>query len=168
MKKQILFASAILLFGFVSAQAQKITLPSECAKILDRNFKGWKMTKVSQDVADWFKKSKYAYSPNLIKGDFNGDAKTDYAVLIEQTIDSQPRNSTIVFLNSAKGYKMFNIEGGDGDYLVFEKKGNKAFDHEKNKTFVYKTDAVTVGIWEKAATSYIWRSGKFVGIVTSD
>lgn len=158
----------ILLFIFAPAKAQKITLPSECVKILDRKFKGWKMAQVSKDVAAWFKKAKYAYTPNLIKGDFDGDAKTDYVVLIHQTIDSQPMNSTIVFLHSAKGYKMFNLEGGDGDYLVFEKKGNKAFDHEKNKSFTYKTDAVTVGIWEKATTSYIWKNGKFVGIVTSD
>lgn len=126
------------------------------------------MAKVNKDVSDWLKKSKHPFAPNLIKGDFNGDAKIDFAVLIRQVVDSQPTNSTIVFINSAKGYKMFNLEGGDGDYLVFEKKGKKAFDHEKNKSFIYETDAVTVGIWEKAATSYIWKDGKFIGIVTSD
>lgn len=168
MKKYIIFNLAVLLFGFASVQAQRITLPAECARILDQKFKGWKMAKVNKEVADWLKKSKLPFAPNLIKGDFDGDAKTDFAVLIQQTVDSQPMNSTIVFMKSAKSYKIFSLKGSDGDYLVFEKKGNKAFDHEKNKGFVYKTDAVTVGIWEKAATSYIWKNGKFVGIVTSD
>lgn len=168
MKKYILFILSVLLFSFAPVKAQKITLPAECAKILDQKFKGWKMAKVNKDMADWFKKSKHPFAPNLIKGDFDGDAKFDFTVLIRQLIDSQPKISTIVFMNSAKGYKMFNLEGGDGDYLIFEKKGKKAFDHEKNKSFIYKTDAVTGGIWEKAATSYIWENGKFVGIVTSD
>ncbi len=168
MKKYILFSVSVLLLSFAPTKAQKITLPAECAKILDQNFKGWKMAKVNKDAADWFRKSKHSFAPNLIKGDFDGNAKTDFAVLIQQAVDSQPTNSTIVFMNSAKGYKMLNLEGGDGDYLIFEKKGRKAFDHEKNKSFIYKSDAVTVGIWEKAATSYIWKNGKFVGIVTSD
>ena len=168
MKKYILLGLLVLLFSFAPVKAQKITLPAECAKILDQRFKGWKPAKVNKDAADWFKKSKYSYAPNLIKGDFDGDAKIDFVVLIQQVIDAKPTNSTIVFMNSAKGYKMLNLEGGDGDYLVFEKKGKKAFDHEQNKTFVYKTDAVTVGIWEKSATSYVWKNGKFIGIVTSD
>lgn len=168
MKKYILFGLVTLIFPLMSINAQKITLPAACAKILDKEFKGWKMAEVNKAAADWIKRSKKPFAPNLIKGDFDGNGKTDYAVMIQRENNAQPAISTVVFLHSAKGYKMFDLEGGDGDYIVLEKKGTRAFDHDKNKGFAHKYDAVSVGIWEKAATSYIWKNGKFNGVITSD
>ena len=129
--------------------------------------KWWKLIK---EVAAWFKKSKQSFEPNLIKGDFDGDAKPDFAVLIQQGVDanSLPNIFGVVFLKSATGYTSIKLEGSDGDFISFEKKGTKNLDIEKNKSFVLKTDAIFVGIWEKGGISYMWKNGKFVGIVTSD
>jgi len=168
MKKYILFGLLAMLFTFVPVKARNITLPTGCAKLLDQKFKGWEMATVNKDIAEWFKTSNHPFQPNLIKGDFNGDAKTDFAVMIQRSVDSQPTNSTIVFIKSSKGYKMFELENGDGDYILFDRKGTTAFDHEKNRSFKYRTDAVTVGLWEKSAVSHIWRNGKFVGVFVSD
>ncbi len=84
MKKTLLLL-LLLYVGFTSIQAQSIRLPNECKKNLNKNFKGWKLSQVPKDVSKYHKEKKFPFEPNLIKGDWNGDGRIDYAVLIEQS-----------------------------------------------------------------------------------
>ncbi len=118
-------------------------------------------------------KNNFPYSPNFIKGDWNGDGKIDYAVLIEQgkLENSQSevigeRRFTVAFVRTQKSFKYFQFDGGD--YIELMKKGSKDYNYETDKNFRYKTDAIFDGIWEKAGVSYVWERGKFIEIITSD
>ena len=168
-KFTIVFSLLFICLFSISAAAEN--LPSECQKILDKQFSGWKMATVSSAITDYFRTEKISDAPNLIKGDWNGDGKTDYAALIEygsEKIEDKmmPQTWTIAFLKTAKGYSFYKLEGGD--YLQAVKKGTKGYDHDKQKAFVYRTDAITSNIWEKSATSYIWEKSKFKSVITSD
>jgi hypothetical protein len=160
--KKLLFLLFFVCAGFTFIEAKPIRLPNECKKILDKNFRGWKFGKIPKEVTDYHKKEKHPFEPYLIKGDWNGDGKIDYAVLIE----SQKKNKTIAFIRLRTKYKHYNLEGGD--YIQVFKKGEKDYSYDSDKNFIYKNDSIFVGIGECCGSSYIWRKGKFFGIVTSD
>jgi len=169
------FILIFLLFSLAGfSQAQSGGLPASCRKILDKNFRGWKFAKISGEIQKHLREN---ISPdtrgNLISGDWNGDGKTDYAALIEHGEDvlndrmKLKRNLAVAFVRSGKTYKHSVLDTA-GDYIAFEKKGAKAYDYDTQSGIRFKTDAVFVGIWEKAGRSYVWRRGKFIYFQTSD
>jgi hypothetical protein len=48
------------------------------------------------------------------------------------------------------------------------KKGERDYNYGTGKNFIYKMDAIFVGLGECCGSSYIWQKGKFISIVTSD
>ncbi len=112
--KKLLILLLFCCFSFISVQARSIQLPDVCKKLLDKNFQGWKIAEVSKEITDYHKKKKFSFKPNLIKADWNGDGKSDYAVLIEQgkLKNSQgkiirKRRLTIAFVKVREGFKYF-------------------------------------------------------------
>lgn len=185
--KKLLIGSLILLClsGIVLAQkagkkptpkpiAQKpaiLDLPEGCKFLLDRNLPGWRLVAISPEIKNFHQKNKYPFEPNLIRGDWNGDGKLDYAALIGPRLKTDggggdPSSHLTIFVQTDAGWKYFEFEGGDA--LVVAKKGSKGFDHDTKQAFTYQTDAVTDMIWEKSATTYLWKDNKFIQIVTSD
>lgn len=140
--------------SFTTIKAQNIKLPADCKKILKSEFRSY------QPAPD---------KANLIKGDWNGDGKIDYAVLIKRKQNRDEDSSdtlTIAFLRSAKSFRHYILEGGD--YLDVMKKGVKDYSYDWQRNFRYKNDAIFVGVGECCGSSYIWRNGKFISTVTSD
>jgi hypothetical protein len=170
-KNKLILTLALSYICLVATNAMSLDLPVECKQILDKKYSGWKMATISKDVSDYFLKEKMADSPNLVKGDWNGDGNADYAVLINYGTEkiegkSMPMSWTIAFIKNATGYTSYKLEGGD--YIQTVKKGKKGFDHDTKKPLTYKTDAILSAIWEKSGTSYVWEKGKFKSIITSD
>lgn len=152
----------LLCVGVTFSQAQSIRLPNDCRKILNKSFPAWKFAQVPEAVSQYHKENKSPFKPYLVRGDWNGDGKIDYAALIEY----RKTTRTIAFVRLQTKYKHYNLEGGD--YIQVFKKGEKDYSYTSHKNFVYKNDSIFVGIGECCGSSYIWRRGKFVGIVTSD
>jgi hypothetical protein len=172
MKRIILILMVVFANNFL-AEAQEISLPKECGQILDKKYKGWKMADIPLMILNWHKNSKQPFNPNLIKGDWDGDGKMDYAALIEKGKLRSPNGMnaptlyTVAFIKRANSYSFYKLDE-NSDFIGLAKKGDKGYDYETGKTFTYKNDAIFSGIFEKAGTSFIWRKGKFVGIATSD
>lgn len=169
----------LLLFLFHAAfsvnQAQTLELPDECKEILDKNYQGWKFAKVRDDIIDYFRRENLPYQLNLIKGDWNGDGKTDFAALVEhgklknyQGDITGNERFTIAFVRVRDGYRHFVLDNGGGDYITLMKKGAKDYNYETDKNFQYKTDAIFDGYFEKGGVSYVWKNKKFRMIATSD
>ncbi len=169
----------LVAFFLVSACAivsfsQNQQLPDKCRKILDTNFRGWKSKEISVDIKNYLQK----YEPknadgNFIAGDWNGDGKKDFAVLINhgsETLNDGtklPRDVSVAFVSVGKSYKYFVLDTF-GDYIALSKKGTKAYDYESQSGIRFSNDAVSVGLWEKSAVSYVWRKNKFIRFTTSD
>lgn len=171
--KRFVLLCCIAYFGISFVQAQSIKLPQECKKILNKNFRGWEIAKVPEEVSKFFRDKRFSFQPNLIKGDWNGDGKTDYAVLIKQgslyNYLGEPyaeRRFMVAFVKTKKGFKYFRFDGSE--YIALIKKGAQDYDYETDKKFRYRRDAIFDGFWEKAGVSYVWEKGKFRVIATSD
>lgn len=165
---EIKIVSLLLFFiciGIISSQGQTIKLPIDCQKILKNRFPSWKLAEVETGIIEYFNRERAFEQPNLIKGDWNGDSKKDYAVLLQNKNNSEER-IIVVLIKTRKSYKDYILEAND--CLMSIKKGKKGYDFESKKSFRYKNDAIFSYLWEKAGISYVWEKGKFRAVSTSD
>lgn len=169
------FVTGFLLFVFSAVSlAQNKTLPDDCRKILDENFRGWKFKKILPEIQKFLRESyPKNVEGNFVSGDWNGDGKTDYAVLIDHGNHilndgtKLSRDVSIAFVRRGNTFRYFVLDTS-GDYLAFEKKGTTAYDHNTQSGIRFSNDAISVGLWEKSARAYVWRKNKFIYFATSD
>ena len=156
-------------------QGALVTLPASMKSILDRTFPGWSYLPVDDEIRKFLKEyvSEYA-RPDLISGDFDGNSRTDFAVLIEENTRSPKRAGIdmrkarlVVFLTKAAGFQIKVLEP-EGAYLVLMKRGDWDYSYETDQYFTYQNDAIFAGIFEKGGTSYVYQKGRFRSIITSD
>lgn len=175
-------ASLLLLLHFllipISASGQELSnqLPRTIQTSLNERFRGWNFAEVTEEI-DRFLKERGA-RPELIKGDFDGDARLDYAVLIVygrvfngvgEVIGK--KESVIAFLRRGKGFRSYVLETNPSNpefYLALAKKGGDGYDFHADKRFKYRSDAIAVAFFEKAGGSYIYKNGRFRYLTTSD
>ncbi len=156
MKKAFIILVVILIASFV-AEAQ--TLPTKAKTYLKNNYGGWEIAK--------FNKVEYQENKSVAKGDFNGDGKTDYAVVITK----DERVYTLVLFASKNSFKAFNLlaQSPDEHWIAgigIVKKGDKldvfTDQQELVKTFRLKTDGVYLYDGEGHGQTYYWQGGKFL------
>ena len=169
----LLLAPATALSGDKSEQ-----LPGAVKSALDRRFTGWRFSEVSGEVRQFLRERHPGARPDLIKGDFDGDGRTDYAVLIEhENFDRRGTSIThfverLAFLRRGSGYKLFILEKGTPAspelYLRLAEKGAQGYNFHTDKKFRYPHDSIGVGYFGKAGGTYIYRRGRFRYVVESD
>lgn len=159
----------IICFGCLtvsSIRAAPFNLPKGCKNFLNERFRSWKLADIKTGgIVEYYKRERRFERPNLIRGDFDGDGRTDYAALLENKNNAE-NMITVVLMRRQNGYKTYILEAAD--CLMSVKKGEKDYDHEAQRSFRYKRDAIFSCFWEKGGSSYIFERGKFRAIVTSD
>jgi len=149
-------------------------LPHAIKVLLDKSFAGWQFPEVSDDdcqsVKTWGGKEAYA---QLIQGDFDGDGRLDYAVLIEygsirdRGVVIAARTYIVVFLHDQNKYKMKIVAREGGGCLQLMRKGDSDYDYEAQREFTYQQDTIMSG-FGMGGMSYLYENGKFRAIITSD
>jgi hypothetical protein len=175
--------SLILLLCFLSLAApalcaQREELPPDVTLILDTKYPGWRFSQVNDDVRQFFKERFPNAYPNLVKGDFDGNGKTDYAVLIEHTNFDKTGKSfthvveTLAFLRKGDGYRLYVLEESKPAdlelYLNLARRGEEGSDFQTEKKYRYANDSISVSYFEKAGGTYIYDRGKFRYVLESD
>jgi hypothetical protein len=150
-------------------------LPHPIKVLLDRNFPGWQFPAVSEDdcqsVKSWGGRDALA---QLIQGDFDGDSRLDYAVLIESEsgtddrgLVSRPTIYIVAFLAKPNGFKMRIVTHDGGGCLQLMRKGDGDYDYDAQRKFTYSQDTIFSGMG-MGGSSYLYEHGKFRGSVTGD
>ena len=173
MKLAVALLICILSAQSIWAHNQVDKLPSSARLQLNRRFPGWKFAEVSPEVRQLFETEMKGKSPALVKGDFDGNEKPDYAVLIwhgklRYGDVSWPRPFLVVFLQKGWGYRMYVIKDPEGEYLSVAKRGEKDFNYDEQKEITYANDAILTSIFEKAGSSYVYEKGRFRSFISSD
>jgi len=153
-------------------------LPRAVTSALDRRFPGWRFSEVSGDVRQFLRERRPGARPDLIRGDFDGDGRTDYAVLIEHgNFDKRGKSfarvvEQLAFLRRGSGYKLSTLESSAPAnpelYLTLAEKGAEGFDFHTRTKFRYPHDSIRVSYFEKAGGTYIYRGGRFRYVLESD
>ena len=150
-------------------------LPLPIKVLLNRNFPGWSFPEVSEDdcyaVRECGGLEAFA---QMIKGDFNGDGLTDYAVLIQQSAEANDKGvakplivQIVAFFRKPGGYKMHLVTSEGGNDLILMPKGESDYDYGAERDFTYPRDSILSGMG-MGGTSYIWENGRFRALTTSD
>lgn len=140
----------LLLAAATSWAQTPADLPSPLRAALDREYPAWSFGSIHPEVLSYFKGKRRF--PNLIAGDFDGDGNRDYAVKIATTQNAARVQRIIAFLRRGKDFLPHVLDTAPENSITFlwlAAKGTKGFDHESEKEFVYKNDAVTLGFFEK-------------------
>jgi hypothetical protein len=157
MKRIYVILTIILSAAFV-ADAQ--TVPAKVKTYLSKNYPNWVITK------QWIPSAYGEPAPDIKaidKGDFNGDGKLDYAVIITK----DDRRYVIALIAAKNSYKAYNLLA-DGWALGIGtvKKGTKISSEHINgrtKSFKLKNDGVGLRDDETGRTYYL-ENGKFLWI----
>lgn len=150
-------------------------LPLPIKVLLNGNFPGWSFPEVSEDdcyaVRECGGLDAYA---QMIKGDFNGDGLTDYAVLIQRSAEANDKGvakplsvDIVAFFRKTGGFKMYPVTSEGGNALILMRKGESDYDYEGERDFTYPRDSILSGEG-MGGTSYIWENGRFRALITSD
>jgi hypothetical protein len=174
LKVKIRFGLSLILFLLffpllLHGQSTPVGIPSAIKIILNRNYPGWKMGAVSIEVDNFFKGKKFNFMPVLVSGDFDGDGRADYAI----KINYKRKWHAILFLARGGNYKEYVLLAGENFpdldvYFSLNKKGEKGFNFETGKHFIYQNDAVEIGFYGKASIAYVYQDGSFNKVFTSD
>ncbi|MFI5378676.1 MAG: hypothetical protein ACHRHE_05225 [Tepidisphaerales bacterium] len=137
-------------------------LPPAVLSLLNHDHAGWEFARVPRDTARFFAKTYPGRSPVVIRGDFDGNGRLDYAALV--TVAGQSR--VLVFLRQpGGGWKQTSLEGG-WDYLLARPRGATVGVHEPGVTL--KTDAIEGNLFEKSAWTFHLEKDVWQKVCTSD
>ena len=149
-------------------------LPTSIRKMLNNRYPGWKFVDVSDEVQQFLNQEMKGASPVVVKGDFDGNHRLDYAVLIHHgdlVYEGKvigPRHLLVVFLRRAAGYKVHVIREPNGQYIGLAKKGSHDYNYTAQKEITYVNDSIMTVIPEKGGSSYVYWKGRFYSFISSD
>lgn len=146
---------AIVFMASIIAGAQ--TLPVKVEKFLKKNYPGWQIGE-SRQIDE---KSRKAFE----KGDFNGDGKTDYAVLITKN----DRIYALALIASKNSFRAYNLlaQNSENRWIAginIMPKGSLVEFEEPitpGKSFTLKTDGIELYDGERHGTVFYWLDGRF-------
>ena len=153
-----------LFFAVAHQTIQAQALPAGVKTKLNKSYTGWRLH--SGDPV--------CQSRAVMSGDFDGNGKTDYAVMFKKG----HLGYIIAFLAAGADYKVVVLESGAADdmkhsYLSVAKKGESYAgvidgDFDKAETKKLKTDVPVGGTCEASEYFYVYGNGKFKQVFTSD
>jgi hypothetical protein len=151
-------------------------LPNEIKASLDTQFPAWTFVDnyyIFDALDGELKQKEYQFDSNFIIGDFDGDNHQDYAIQITNPDQLDSTDLVLAFLWRPGGFKQFLLESmrhfyPTDEYLWLSRKGTQGYNVESDGNLIFPRDAITIEIWEKASTSYIYSHGEFTRIVTGD
>lgn len=107
MKSVSLCLGLLLWLGAVVACAREVPhVPAAIRALLDKEYQGWRLAEVSQEVKTYVALRRVTFSPNLLVADFNGDGKKDYSPMVEH----RRRLAVLVFVNRGRGFTRHMLE----------------------------------------------------------
>lgn len=154
MKTRLILVSFLLIIATAQTTVAQ-TLPAAIKSYLNKNYKGWKLSPTTEGCG-------MDVNNGVVKGNFNGDQKTDFAVKFTRG----KKGYILAFLAQGASYKPFvlhntNAEEVKNSSLSVWKKGTR-FELGEQNVFV-KYDAPTDFQCESDVGGiHLYKNGKFV------
>lgn len=156
------------------AQTNEERLRHTCEAQITAKFKQWRFAAVTAEVAA-AAKSRHQ-NPTMTSGDFDGNGRTDVALLIQVGSSPDPdypgRLDSLhiaVCLDRKSRVELYVIDKPYcGDGILRTPKGGAYYDFATEKFGTYLLDGVNAYCFEKAGATYEFENGAFHQIVDSD
>ena len=143
-------------------------LPERIEAQLNRQYPGWSYARLNRFNRDQLGPGQ---SPETVRGDFDGNGETDWAVQIIHADDRPGKSQSIlVFLHRLNGYTVHVVETGSenqGTYLGVSPPGPHR-DVVEDTSVVAGGDVLDVLYGQEASVGYLYRYGRFLSYTTGD
>ena len=175
-----LLVSILLLWpGLLAAQGTD-ALPPSIRRALDASHPGWRIAPMTDQVAASWRQSFPAAPANVLQADYDGNGQTDFAVFIHhsgRSEDGRPMvaGTALAFLRRGDRYRPVTVTGpfeivvNEGAHLWPIVKGDKGWDYEESRAFVFERDAIGIRLDSRGPCfDFVHRRGGFVSIWSCD
>src|SRR5215468_9512188 len=123
-------------------------LPAEVTVALTQDFPGWKLAPIDPQIQQENKYARAVARRGFISGDFDGDGKADYAVMLLHPSDSGAEEQVAVaYLNTKSGWQKHLLQTSSAmpsTYLTLSRRGDACYDVDKDERFKCPTDVVNL------------------------
>lgn len=168
----------VLAFPVFGVRQDRLALPGAIRVILDQRYPGWRVADVSREVRDAVGPM-LGLTPGVISGDFDGNGRADYAMLIEYRNRDEPEKAfthyleALAFLDDAGSFRLVRLRDrqpgpNPEQFLTLQKRGAQGFDFEANKKFTYPHDSIGEWYFGKAGGTYIFGEARFRYVLEAD
>ena len=172
----LLFLGAGLHVDTPLEAAGAVVLPGSVRSMLDAKYPGWQPSQVGADVQAFVRERSSVASANIIKGDFDGNGRTDYAVLLEYPSGPQVGAinwlQLVAFLAEKKSFKLIvlndPIPSEPQFYITLQRKGARGYNLATYKRFRYPHDSIGMWYFGVAGGTFIYSNGRFRHVAESD
>ena len=165
--------SLLLLTSIAVAQTTAPKLPAELTIALTQDFPGWKPAPIDSQVQQENKDARAVARRGFISGDFDGDGRADYVVMLLHPVESGSEEQVAVaYLSTKSGWQKHLLlqtsSAMPSTYLTLSRRGEACYDFDKDQKFKCPSDVVNLIYSGQAGITYIFRSGKFDQIISGD
>lgn len=162
----------VALFTMGGVRQGRDFVPEPVRTMLDQRHPGWRVADVTAEVRANVGQ-RLGPTPGMVSGDFDGNGRADYALLIEYPNTVEPSKAfthiveALAFLDTGRGFSMVRLRDRQPGpeptlFVTLQRRGTQGFDVEANATFTYPLDSIGEWYFGKAAGgSYIYRDGRF-------
>ncbi len=156
---KIFFGFPLLIMLLIAASQTTFaqTLPVKIRSHLDKSYSGWKLS-AGDPICN---------SRAVVAGDFNGDKKTDYAVMFHRG-QNDNGGYVVAFTSQKTDYEPYQLENITANDLSrsFLAVGRKGTEHSNGQKLPF--DAPAGGTCEASSYFWIYGNGAFKQVFTSD
>ena len=155
-----------------SLVARGPALPAGLRAQLNRLAPGWRLSLPDADVVSFSQREwgLGAEALAVLRGDFDGDGRRDYAVHIVCGPGGAERR-LVAFVRSGRGYRAHTLDTGEPTgqrYLRLARRGTTWVDYGTDRRITFRHDTIQLNVFEKSGASYVYDGGRFRRVTTAD
>ena len=162
--------SALLIVSLSSAcdlaAERELAVERACTAALSRLWPQWSFPSISSEVSEWAERENER--PTVTFGDFDGDGRTDVALLVQPFPESTSPMIAACLSGSGLDKPVVITDPYCYDGLTRQRRGQPYYDFATGLEGVYPSDGIHAYCFEKAGATYIIKGGRFEPIVDSD
>lgn len=143
-------------------------MPRPVKAKLDAAFPGWRMAPLSSKAARSFRSKHPSWPSNVLSGDFDGNKRTDYAVMLEH----KGKMIVTALLDSGKTLTLHTVTAPEQPdprmWMWLIAAGTTRTDLDTRKPAVIRADAIGLSDGGSISRTFVFERGKFKELRTSD
>jgi len=140
-------------------------LPEDVRAVIQSTYRSWEVARHCR--RDLEREQSYGLmTPSVAVGDFDGDGRSDLAVLLRAR-SGWPRTIIVAFLDTERG--LTTVLAGDGlEVISTIPKGTLDYSYDDNRMITFQNDAIETSCCECCGDALIYRRGRFFRVTTAD
>jgi hypothetical protein len=141
-------------------------IPEATRAVLEFRYRSWEVAQHCPDDVTQYLKLYGRRTPSVTVGDFDGDGRTDHAVLLRSRADSA-RTIIVALMQTDRGVEPL-LAGGGLETISTAAKGSRDYSYEDNRMITLRNDPIVTSCCECCAHALIYRRGRFFRVSVAD